>query len=415
MPFIRSIPPSWVYLAIRFLTLGIRFLFFALFFHYSEAVYGAYSLVATTVTLGVYFLGLDFYYYANREMLKPGRSVSHVFLHQLLFYLPVYLVFLPLFYLFFHAGFLDRSYLWLFYAVLIVEHLSYELFRLLFILKKPLLANINLFFRNGFGFALALGHLYFYGHIDIKSILIYWLSGDLLSVLISVSGIPFSLKSWKKTLGKPDFSWIKKGLAVSMPFFLATISYKIIEFSDRYMIDWFLDKKSLGVYAFFSNIALLVNTVVYTAVISLLFPGLVESLLSGRKEEFRNKFRVFKQKIFRWSGLTAVGVILSMPALLLLLHKQEHLHKFYVFVLLVLGNWILNLSYTYHYILYGKNKDWIIFRSTALAALINIVLNLLLIPVTGLAGAALATLLAFVIIYIIKKRKALQYLRKRET
>jgi O-antigen/teichoic acid export membrane protein len=397
------------YLVIRFVTLGLRFLFFALFFKYSEEVYGEYSLVATNVMFGVYMLGLEFYSYANREMLKPQASYGQIFKHQLLFYAGAYVIMLPLIYGFFYAGFLNKAYWWWFLPVLLVEHLSYEVYRLLFVLKKPLEANINLFFRNGFWLAGALVYMFLYGGIDIPVLLKFWLVGDLLSLTVFIP-VARAYGLFTFTGISTDKTWIRKGLKVAFPFFLATLGFKIIEFSDRYFIDWYLGKKELGIYAFFGNISYLVNTVVYTVVISLLFPGIMESILSGDKVLFADRFEEFKRKISRWTWLSAAGVSLLLPVLLWILHKDEHLSLYYVFLILVAANVWLNFSLIYHFVLYGYRKDWKIFRAVAAGMAVNVGLNFIAVPVWGITGAAFTTLLAMGIIFVVKFVEARKYL-----
>ncbi len=407
----RSNSKPLLYLFIRFLTLGLRFLFIALFFRYSEALYGEFSLVATTVMLGVYVLGLDFYTYAGRELLKPGKTASHIFLHQLLFYGFIYLITLPLFYLVFKFDFLDKSYLLLFYLLLIGEHLSFEIHRLLFLLKKPLAANINLFFRNGF-WVIPLVFMFYAGYrIHIKTVLLFWVIGDILSLL--PAGFLFGKKGIQSILHfRPDTRWIKKGILISIPFFLATLSFKVIEFSDRYFIDYFFDKKQVGIYSFFGNLSYLVNTVVYTAVISIQFPELVEDILSGNKEAFKEKFVIFRKKIIYWTLLSAAGVLLVMPIVLNILGKREHLQQYHVFVLLVLANVILNLSMIYHFVLYGFKKDKVLFLAAFTAMWINVGLNFIFIPAYGLTGAALTTLIAMLVIWLIKFISARKILKE---
>ena len=64
-----------------------------------------------------------------------------------------------------------------------------------------------------------------------------------------------------------NWDWIKNGVKVSIPFFIGTLAYKVIEFSDRYMIDYYMTKADVGVYVFFGGIANTVNIVVFTLVI----------------------------------------------------------------------------------------------------------------------------------------------------
>ncbi len=397
----KSLPESWGLLLLRLFTLGLRFVFVALFFRYSEALYGEFGLVATTVMLGVYLLGLDFYVYANREMLRGDRKKSHIFFNQILLHLVLYIFLLPVFYVFFQTGFLNKKYLIWFYLVLVAEHLSFEINRLLFVLKKPWAANLNLFFRNGFWTVPLIIFFWKGKDFDLNKVLIWWLAGDILSFLPVLTVVKPKVGETFSTF-RPDLKWVKKGLYVSVPFFFATLSFKAIEFSDRYFLDYFYDKTVVGIYTFFSNMSLLVNTVVYTAVISLMFPGIVENLLSDDLKGFSEKFKTFKKKTILWTLSASVLILIFLPFVLAVLNKKEHLHYYHVFVTLVLANILFNLSFVYHFVLYGKKKDAILVVSAFLGMLLNVLMNFILIPLAGMFGAAIGTLFSFGVIYMIK-------------
>ncbi len=412
-------------LVIRMSALGLRFIFFALFFRYSEALYGQYGLVAVSITLGTYLLGMEFYTYVQREWLRPGREMHNPFWHQLLFYALLYPLVLPLFLLLFHYGFLDWRYAGWFFAVLVAEHLATEVFRLLFLVGRPVWANVNLFLRNGLWVLPALWQMYAGGGIDITDLLRYWFAGDLLAlttVLAAKGDALHALLPARRLQGR----WIWRGWRIALPFFVAAISFKLVEFADRYVIDAFMDKVSLGVYTFFANMAMLVNTVVYTAVISVLYPQVVKGLMKAEDRADNaaendassekvntgpagTKFRHFRSEIRRWTLLAVLAALAGMPVLLYLLGKQNRLQYFDVFVVLVLANAVYNFSMAWHFVLYARHNDRLIVLSAVAAAVLNLVLNLITVPLWGLRGAAWATLLAMGLIWWLKWRRGRKF------
>ncbi len=70
--------------------------------------------------------------------------------------------------------------------------------------------------------------------------------------------------------------------------------------------------------------------------------------------------------------------------------------------MLILVAVILNISYIPHYILYAQKRDRVIILSTVSGAVINIMLNLLMIPMWGIIGAAIATGICFSYIGVYK-------------
>ncbi len=410
-----------VLLFIRMAALGLRFVFFALFFRYSEALYGQYGLVAVSITLGTYLLGMEFYTYVQREWLRPGRELHNPFWHQLLFYAILYPLILPLFLLLFYYGFLDWQYAGWFFAVLVAEHLAMEVFRLLFLVGRPLWANVNLFLRNGLWVLPALWQMYAGGGLDIGDLLRYWFAGDLLALTTVLAA---RRDAWRALLPerKLQMQWIWRGWRIALPFFVAALSFKLVEFADRYVIDAFMNKVSLGVYTFFSNMAMLVNTVVYTAVISVLYPQVVKTLMNndaGKPDSEAGiietdsdndnrtsviSFLHFRHEIRKWTWGAAIAALAGMPLLLFLLGKQNRLQYFDVFAVLVAANAIYNFSMAWHFVLYARRRDRLIVNSAVMAAVLNLVLNLVAVPLWGLRGAAWATLASMGLIWWLKWR-----------
>ena len=401
----------FLYLFLRFFTLGIRFLFIAYFFRYSESLYGEYGLIATTVALGVYWLGLEFYTYSHREYLQKTSGISHLFLHQLTFNLLAYIILLPVFYLFFAAGFLRKSYLLLFYILLVTEHLSLELQRLLFTLKKPLAANINLLLRNGLWMLPLVFYFYRGRPVNINEILKYWIAGDLAALLTGMFVLWPSVKNRFASF-RPDLEWIKKGFYTGLPYFFGVMSLKIIEFSDRYFIDYYYDKATVGIYTFFGNFSILISTVVFTAVFSLRYPDLVGLLARKNIPEFTSYFQKLQREVMYWTLLTASVLLISMPVVLKILHKQQHLHYYPAFVLLVTAYVFFNLSFLYHYILYGLKKDKWLLYAAIMAMLLNVGLNFFFVPAMGITGAAITTLIAMAFLWGAKFMMARKIMKK---
>jgi len=391
-------------IAIRGISVLAKFLFTILFFQFSEAAFGEYSLVATTILLLVFVLGMDFYSYANRAVLHPDTNTQKIVFNQFSLYVLLYLFLFPLVYIIFKLEDFNPVYQYLFYGVLISEHLNFEFYRLLFVFKKPFFANINLFFRNGLWVLFATAQIYIYKNISIYDILLYWLIGNILALLFSAILIFNKRKKIDVNNFKWDIKWIKTGLFVSIPYILGTLAYKTIEFSDRYMIDYFFDKKQVGIYSFFANMANVLNIVLFTLVVSVLYPLLVESVIKKDKIAFKKYFDLFKKETYIYTIALTLLLSIALPIVLMIIHKEQYLKEFYIFFILSLANVALNLSFVYHYVIYAYHKDWQILKATAIAAVANILLNLWLIPIWGIAGAAVATLVSFLLILLIKHR-----------
>ncbi|WP_457593293.1 oligosaccharide flippase family protein [Hydrogenimonas sp.] len=365
---------------------------------------GEYGLFVTTITIAIYFLGLDFYTYNTREILsKPQEERFPLIRDQFIFHLIVYVVILPLLLSVFAIGIIETRYIVYFYLILIFEHLSQELYRLYTTLQKPIFANMLLFFRTGIWVyvVIILWFLSVPNTQNLETVWYGWSIGSFISIIIGV----FYIKKeygFETLAQKIDWLWIKNGVKVSIPFLIGTLAYKVIEFSDRYMIDYYMTKTDVGIYTFFGSIANTINIFIFTLVIMIYYPKLIEFYQKGRTREFKSIIKKFTYKTILLSIILSVGIVIFIHPIIDFMDKSLFYQDIAVLWLLIMANVILNISYIPHYILYAIRKDTILRNSMILGALLNVFLNIFLIKLYGVTGAAISTIASFLLILFIK-------------
>jgi O-antigen/teichoic acid export membrane protein len=408
-------------LFMRGISLGAKFIFALYISKFLEVdEYGEYNLLVTTVTFLMFVIGLDFYSYTAREILAiTGTKRFNYIRNQFLFHIFTYVVFLPIVY-FVSIKFLDQHLFWPLYALLLVEHFSQELYRVFVFHDKQLVANVLLFFRTFFWISLISIYVLIlkYDRFSIELIMKFWLFGSLLSCLI---GLVLLIKEYslslKELLTLSDFNFdaVKKGLIICLPIFVGTISYKLIEYSDRFIIDIVLGKTELGVYSLYCNFANITNIIVNTIVTLMIFPKLV----AAAKKEDLTLFSQYKSQLGKELVLVTIGTsfllcVFIFPALSWI--GNEIYSKYIIgFFLLVISNIFLNLSFLPHYLLYSFNQDKKNIFPTLIAMIANILLNFILLLIfENLVGAAVATLVSFTILYFMKNRNWKKFKRKNQ-
>ena len=144
-------------------TLTCRFLFIFFLAKYVEpSVVGVYGLFTAAIGYSLYIVGLDFYTYTTREILKCEKSLwgkylkGQIYLSTLL-YISLFIISVP----FIVNGYLPISILYWFVPILFLEHVNQEIYRLLIALSKQTIASINLFIRQGVWALVAVGIMYF--------------------------------------------------------------------------------------------------------------------------------------------------------------------------------------------------------------------------------------------------------------
>jgi len=372
---------------------------------------GEYGLFVTTITIAIYFLGMDFYTYNTREILAKGKDDRLPLIRdQFIFHLVVYVVVLPLMLSVFAMGIINIEYIIYFYLILVFEHLSQELYRLYTTLQKPIFANTLLFLRTGLWVyvIIVFWHFHIPNTTNLKTIWYGWSIGSFISILIGISYI-FKEYNFYKLKKNINWSWIKQGVKVSIPLFIGTLAYKIIEFCDRYMIDYYMTKADVGIYTFFGGIANSINIIVFTTVVMIYYPILISLYQHSKTLEYENELRSFTFKTILVSFIVAIAIIFLVFPILDFMDKnnlKEHIHILY---LLVIANILLNITLVPHYILYVMKKDLIIRNSSMIGAILNILLNLVLIQYYGISGAAIATIFSFTAIGILKYTSSRKY------
>tara|TARA_R110002051_G_scaffold315015_1_gene392866 strand:+ start:1498 stop:2727 length:1230 start_codon:yes stop_codon:yes gene_type:complete len=380
---------------LRGLTISLKFILSVIVIKsISVEEYGNFGLFQSTIIIMTFVIGLDFYSYASREILNKGiDTFNFYFKNQLIFHLASYFLIIPLSYFLFKWKIIDSVYSHIFVIILISEHISQELYRMLIVLKKTVAATIILFVRSGIWVML----LYLFWELKIiettlNSILVLWGIGAGFSVFIGFRYLDFK---WTSGL---DFKWIKKGVIIAIPFFIGTILYKLIEFSGRYFLNFYHSSIEVGVFTFFSSIANILFVFVQTIVIIELYPSLLESRRKSF-ENFSEKLKIFQKQIIIFSFIGIILSLLGIYPLLLFLDKIVLFDSIYSYAILLLANFFFSISFVSHYALYTYNLDWKILRSTLVAVIFILITSFLLIPKYGILGASLSQLISFFMLF----------------
>jgi O-antigen/teichoic acid export membrane protein len=239
--------------------------------------------------------------------------------------------------------------------------------------------------------------------------LIYFAMVTLLQIIILVSGFIVMYMKQKLNLSnwRINYDLAKKLLSDSWPLMLSGIAISIYMKIDQVMIKNMLDAKAVGNYA----VAVKLTEVWYfipVLINSSLFPAIINAKKIDEKLYYGRL-----QKLYDLMVLSAIGISLSVMflsnniiKLLFGIQYQEAagVLQIYVWACVFVFLGVVNSKY-----LIAENYTKILFLITFTGAIINITLNIILIPKLGINGAAIATVLsqfvvAFSIVLISKTR-----------
>lgn len=239
---------------------------------------------------------------------------------------------------------------------------------------------------------------------------IFWLTLIFL-VEASIYGV-ILLFNYRK-FGNHIRSWkFNKNIAKSLlkdswPLMLSSVAIGIYMKIDQVMIKNMLGNEQAGIYA----VAVKLSEVWYfipTLICTSLFPSIVNAMHTN-KGLFENRMKRLYSLMFWISFIIAiVTTILAYPIIAILFGKAYMGAITTLQIYIWAGVAVFIGSAVGQYIL-ASNSTKIYFYTTIIGALVNISLNIILIPRMGIKGAALATLISYIIatfgIYFFSKTK----------
>lgn len=367
---------------------------------FTEIEFGLYSLIISSIYISLILIGFDIYLDANRKIIQKDniQDQSYILNNQIASYLPFYILFSIIIF-FIPERIIPKEFIFLFFTISILEHINSEIFRLLLALRKTITANLLFFIRNALWPLVILILYYLNYQLDIYTLLSYWIFASILALAI---GLSFLGKIYEINFSLIDKTTIFKSYKFAFVFFIGTVAYKIVEFSDRYFIDYYLNKESVGVYSLYSQFGSVLNTIIFTIVISIGYPKLLKAIYENNLKMIIKERNMMLTEIVIISLLTLIGGYCFLNTLLDIINKPLYHEYNFLFYLVIISNVIFNISYVYHFMMIGFQKDLTITKITVIGAGINILLNIILIPKIGITGAIYSKTIAFTFILLSK-------------
>lgn len=204
---------------------------------------------------------------------------------------------------------------------------------------------------------------------------------------------------YKKNKGpKMSFSWQygKELFSRSKHFILASLMVSIYAQTDKLMLKQMMGSEDVGFYASATTI----NGMwcfILAAIIDSVYPSIMEAHKAGNEEEFNRKNRQLYAIIFYVSMGAAVLFNIFAELAIFILYGREFLPSAMPLRIICWYTAFSYLGIARNAWIVSKNVQKHLIKIYAAAAVVNVILNLTLIPLLGASGAALASLMAQVL------------------
>ena len=200
----------------------------------------------------------------------------------------------------------------------------------------------------------------------------------------------------KYTENRWSFKNMFSQLRFGFPLIIAIWSYEFLHIADRYILEKMTTMTAVGIYSFGYTLSEVPMMLVLGAK-QLWNPIFYENMNKGNYDLISKLIKYF----VGFMTLLNIMVILYSKELILLFINVRYAPTVEIIGVIVLGVYFNGLLTISNSVLAYKNKFFSTSIIATIATVINIGLNILLIPYLGILGSAIATLIAYFVYFMI--------------
>lgn len=246
------------------------------------------------------------------------------------------------------------------------------------------LLNTVLTIVGGIGFLYLLPEYRYWGRI---------LGTSMASCIAGCSAAIIIYKQGKKWI---DTKNMRYALTLSLPLIFHTFAGILMGKTDQMMLLKMTSPEEMGIYSYGNKIGHIVY-VLYTAINQAFVPWYYKT----RKQEKIHLIKQINKIYINTFSVFCICILLVIPEIIKLFSPVTYYGAIYTTPLIVAG-FFVNFLYTFpvNYEFFHKKTKYIA-GGTSMCALVNIFLNILLIPLFGGSGAAITTIISYSILLFI--------------
>lgn len=207
----------------------------------------------------------------------------------------------------------------------------------------------------------------------------------------------------------PRFSNMKSYLRWGLPLTPNTALMWVVHVSDRYMVSYFLGTAAAGIYSAAYAIGRYAGLFVDPVSI-VLFPIISKTFDEGGRLETGNYMKYSLRYVMMVAIPSAFGLSTLARPLLQILTTPEFVAGSSVVPWVAAGA-VLQCFYSARFIIHLVGKTHLATALLGVSAVLNVVLNLVLIPRLGITGAAVATLVSYGVLGVLTLAVTRRYLK----
>jgi O-antigen/teichoic acid export membrane protein len=221
----------------------------------------------------------------------------------------------------------------------------------------------------------------------------------LANILMNIFGLVFlffSLFKYVKFKINLDIKFIKKQVIRAFPFALGIVFTNLYFHFDKILISFMIDEYAVGLYAIGYTLYVFLFNVL--SIFSVTFFPVIS--IYSFKEKLKSIINKYLYIILLFSTPLALGGIFLAKELIILIFGSVYVPGVVAFRVILVFFLVASINSVLTAILYNHNLEKFVLKYRIIATITNILLNLIIIPIFGIIGAALTTVFSEYIILI---------------
>lgn len=218
-------------------------------------------------------------------------------------------------------------------------------------------------------------------------------------IVYLIVGVWLIVVQYHKSKDYSNYKYWKYGLTLSLPLVLHSLSCVVLSSSDRIMITMYVGTTETGIYSLVYNMTLM-TTVITTSFENVWIPWFSKHLNNNDRDSINQAVVSYIMCV----ALIVCAIIYVSPEMMDILAPKEYAPGKSMAPLLMTAVFVTFLYTISVNLEYYRKATKNIAKNTCMAAMLNVILNMIFIPKYGAIAAAATTLLSYIIALIMHYR-----------
>jgi len=229
------------------------------------------------------------------------------------------------------------------------------------------------------------------------------------SILITLIFFPILLRKFNffkyKLVAKKKL--VKKIIMFGLPVTLTMIGGKVIGNIDTLMLTYFRSLGEVGIYNVILPTSLLL-LIFGSSLGTVIFPIGSELWAKNEKKKLINGLKIMHKYAFLIVVPLGITLIFFSELFLRFLFGREYVVGVLAFQIIIIGTIFFIIGQINNAVISGIGMPAKVTKIILIAALINVIINLILIPRFGIEGAAIATMISYISVCLLSVREIIK-------